>query len=698
MTEYTGFGAGTPSGIGQDSDSAALDLATRFHVTSTGMSLKNIRLYIPTGAGSPPISGYYGYVWAANSGGATGDPLAVVDFGTITLDAWNEAELDTWFPLTSGTDYYVGVYFDAFIYGFISGKFSSAVTNGPLVLDADSGTTPNGAFDYGVNGTAPTSTFGSSWYGIDLTVTDATQAAGAHFVSASQIVAVSGTSTTGPMPPVFAADDILIMHVMSKATSSTISDIAGWTGLTQVDNGTTMHERTFYRIATGGDSAPTVSQTASQLLAAVCTAWRGCDTTTPLDVATATGTGTSTTMTCPTVTTVTDGAKIIRLTASGDDNYHQDASEGQLIYGADAYNTTTGSDGSLGMSHYSQTTHGTTGTATITQGGNGPDVYVARTIALRPASTSTPATAIPSAVAATAAISAVTATGTATLTPSAIAATTAAGAPTIAGTATIATAAVVAAAAIPAATIIGSATITPATATGITTISAPNLTAATDVTFTAATATAAIPAITFVGGADAAAVTTQSVTAVAAPTITGTATVQPSAVPSIVDVGSPAIMAGGGATISPLHVAATAAIPAPTVTGTVSATPGNAQAAAATPAAIVAASVTASAADVAAAAAVPAPMVTGSTLPAATAVAAIGVNPTPTVIASVGIPTSPVPAKASIPSVNISGTTARATSTAVLTARRASLQAVTARRTGTGTVTVRRTSTPTLGG
>jgi hypothetical protein len=73
----------------------------------------------------------------------------------------------------------------------------------------------------------------------------------------------------------------------------------------------------------------------------------------------------------------------MRFFSSGDDNTHTTQSEGALGYGGASYNTTTGNDFAQSMSWF-PVVLGATGTATMTQSLNGPDLYNARTIVVAP--------------------------------------------------------------------------------------------------------------------------------------------------------------------------------------------------------------------------------------------------------------------------------------------------------------------------
>jgi len=201
--------------------------------------------------------------------------------------------------------------------------------------------------------------------------------------------ATNGTSTT-PTLPTHATDDILLCFSLSRGTSATLScATSGWTGLTQVNNGTALRTRVFWKRATSSsETNPTVSNSVTQLVAAFCVSFKNCITSgSPFDNTETSGTDTTTTMTAPTITVNTVKSLLIRAHMSADDNNHGSPSEGTLGAGGTSYHTTTGLDGALSFAYLNKFTTGASGTATMTQGSNGPDNSVSWSILLKPAAT-----------------------------------------------------------------------------------------------------------------------------------------------------------------------------------------------------------------------------------------------------------------------------------------------------------------------
>lgn len=181
---FTGFGTGNP-GATYGADTTGYSLGTAFKVTTGGLNLLKIRLYLNSNAGAV-TSGAMGTLKAQVFSAADAAPGAnaallgadlSIDSGP-TMDAWNTFTLGTPLALTSGTVYYAEVGFPNGRYCLISSYLASDVVVGPITFPANgstqgtSGTVRNGAFTTtgaGVTLAAVTSGSGS-WYGIDVEV------------------------------------------------------------------------------------------------------------------------------------------------------------------------------------------------------------------------------------------------------------------------------------------------------------------------------------------------------------------------------------------------------------------------------------------------------------------------------------------------------------------------------------------------
>jgi hypothetical protein len=162
VTDYNGFGASTPASLVWTSDPGAYTLAQRFRVTSSGLYVKSVRWFIPTGSPAAPTSGYRIGIFEV---GGSGSPVAVRT-GTLsaTIGAWNEYTLDTPLALVSGGDYRAAVLYPGGYYGAQSGLMPYDPA-GPIYFY------DGGSFSAGSSLQEPT-TNSAAWYGIDVVVTD----------------------------------------------------------------------------------------------------------------------------------------------------------------------------------------------------------------------------------------------------------------------------------------------------------------------------------------------------------------------------------------------------------------------------------------------------------------------------------------------------------------------------------------------
>lgn len=186
MATYTGFGASAPA-VTYGADTAAYTLATCFRVTSPGLFLTRLRLYLSSNGGAVTAGQVTGagsllaVLYAENglSAGAGATELTErASLASVTMDAWNEFPL-TPYPLTVGSAYYAAVLLPAGRYSLISGRFASDLIAGPITFPANggaqgaSGTVRNGAFAASATLVPPSNSFNQSWYGIDVFLDDA---------------------------------------------------------------------------------------------------------------------------------------------------------------------------------------------------------------------------------------------------------------------------------------------------------------------------------------------------------------------------------------------------------------------------------------------------------------------------------------------------------------------------------------------
>lgn len=190
MTTYTAFGAGAPAGIAYGADTSAYTLATAFKVTSAGLSLTKGRIYLSSNSGAITAAnvlsagdlqfGLFPQTDGAFSAKGAMTPLltTAVTVSSLTMDAWNEATLVSPYALTNGTVYYASWLLPAGRYSYVAGTFAADLTVGPITCPAGDSQVPglglvaNGGFVGGGGSLAPVNTGGSTWYGIDVEVSD----------------------------------------------------------------------------------------------------------------------------------------------------------------------------------------------------------------------------------------------------------------------------------------------------------------------------------------------------------------------------------------------------------------------------------------------------------------------------------------------------------------------------------------------
>lgn len=167
---YTGFGDATPSGIAQANDNGSMTLGTRFHVDRSGLSVRAIRFYMPSGTqGTPASTGYIGALFQSTADGA-GSIITQSNFSsTLIVDGWNRIPI-TPQGATMGVDYYAGVYFPTGVYGAIWLTFASIRDASPIIFPRSTPETKNGTYAYASGIQSPTGESSAAWYGVDVEV------------------------------------------------------------------------------------------------------------------------------------------------------------------------------------------------------------------------------------------------------------------------------------------------------------------------------------------------------------------------------------------------------------------------------------------------------------------------------------------------------------------------------------------------
>lgn len=132
------------------------------------------------------------------------------------------------------------------------------------------------------------------------------------FVSSGNNSRATNGNVTPSLPLGWLTDDIFICAIVSKDNvNSTMPP--GWVAIdTGTNNGANLRTTTFYKVAISGDTNPTVTHPGGNNIGATIVAYRGVDTTNPLDViGTTRANPSSMTVTATSITTITDTALVI---------------------------------------------------------------------------------------------------------------------------------------------------------------------------------------------------------------------------------------------------------------------------------------------------------------------------------------------------------------------------------------------------
>lgn len=223
---------------------------------------------------------------------------------------------------------------------------------------------------------------------------DEGDAAGSISVNETVVETFSATEQTSHTVnlPTFATNDYVVVCCNHSpdgtAAIGTVTTPTGWTLLhTSTATGAASDSRvtSFGRVMQAGDASTlSISTSTSMTIGAVAITYEGVDTVTPVDVAAPTpntGTGGAN---CPSITTVTDNAMVVRVgivDATASPLTDGDEPAGHTARGF--MNNNPPSNGmSLGVADEVQVTAGSAGTALFGNGGS--EEYAAATFALRP--------------------------------------------------------------------------------------------------------------------------------------------------------------------------------------------------------------------------------------------------------------------------------------------------------------------------
>jgi hypothetical protein len=166
-------------------------------------------------------------------------------------------------------------------------------------------------------------------------------------------VATSGTTVVPALPVGWAAGDLVIVSAAYNSASN-LSISAGWTQLIAPINNANLSVGEWYRIMVGGDTAPTVTSSASGAstngIYARCYRWTGVDTTTPVEAITSSAPGASTTPNTHGISTLGSDRQVVCIYEIDDDTAWTTAPPPALwsLVPGGEYSTATGGDIRMG--------------------------------------------------------------------------------------------------------------------------------------------------------------------------------------------------------------------------------------------------------------------------------------------------------------------------------------------------------------
>lgn len=131
------------------------------------------------------------------------------------------------------------------------------------------------------------------------------------FVDGASGYSASSTTVNVAKPSGVQSGDLLLA-VLACATNRTFTTPAGWTLLTDDSDGDDLTVRTYYRVVDGSEGASfTYSTNSPTSFLALCVAYRGVDTVSPIDASGANTGVVNTTVSCPSITTTGPNRRIV---------------------------------------------------------------------------------------------------------------------------------------------------------------------------------------------------------------------------------------------------------------------------------------------------------------------------------------------------------------------------------------------------
>jgi MSHA biogenesis protein MshQ len=226
---------------------------------------------------------------------------------------------------------------------------------------------------------------------------------GSRSVTLVGVGAQTARETAGDLIPALPSgtqpSDLAVLIVAGRPADTAVPTTpSGWSSrtsvLSDVASANDLRLMTFYRVLAGGEANPTITLPSSWVgtgagMSAQIAVWRGVDTATPFDNSDVTGTaGPQNTYIPNGLTTLTNGAAVVSLVASADDNsLDLDNKQAQgftaQMSGA-TYHTTLGGDHAVGLADKPQSTAGSVTMPTWRQNSNASDNWAGLVFALRP--------------------------------------------------------------------------------------------------------------------------------------------------------------------------------------------------------------------------------------------------------------------------------------------------------------------------
>ncbi|WP_246801505.1 DUF4082 domain-containing protein [Bradyrhizobium genosp. L] len=207
-------GSATPATL-NTLDAGAVELGVKF-VASVSGTVTGVRFY----KSSQDTGVHTGELWSS-----TGTQLATVTFTNETASGWQSAIFSNPVTITPGATYTVSYHTNVGHYSNTGEYFTSDVVNGPLTAPA----TGNGVFVYGNGGVAPTNTYQSTnfWVDVEFKPSGGTTNVAPVAVDDSGLVATQNTAAVIAAAALIANDsdangDALTVTAVSAAVHGTV--------------------------------------------------------------------------------------------------------------------------------------------------------------------------------------------------------------------------------------------------------------------------------------------------------------------------------------------------------------------------------------------------------------------------------------------------------------------------------------------